>query len=180
MRMSNRRTPSQLPLELTHSRSLDREDLAVSASNETAVSMIDAWPDWPGSTAVLAGPVGSGKSHLAAIWKEASGAVEINGSQLTDHGDTVLNAISSGKSVLIEDIRDSIDNEAILFHILNLVRQENAYCLITSRFWPKEWMLKLADLKSRMLAAQVIELYERLVEAEKEKVGYLEKLLGKD
>ena len=158
--MSKQENPSQLPLELAHNHSLEREDLVVSAANATAVSMIDAWPDWPGSTTVLAGPVGSGKSHLASIWKGVSNAVESTAADLTKNSDMLAGAISSGNCVLIEDIGQERVDEPTLFHVLNLIRQENSFCLITSRLWPREWSLELNDLKSRVQAAQVIELHE--------------------
>ena len=48
--------PKQIPLHLPVDAAFDREDLIESPSNATAVAMIDAWPDWPGRIAVLAGP----------------------------------------------------------------------------------------------------------------------------
>ncbi len=39
--------PQQLVLDLPHREALALEDFLVSASNEAAVSLIDAWPNWP-------------------------------------------------------------------------------------------------------------------------------------
>ncbi|MGG2475988.1 hypothetical protein ACNVD4_11530, partial [Rhizobium sp. BR5] len=63
----------QLPLAFSHQSASGREDLLVSASLKAAVSLIDEWPNWPSPVVVLAGPPGSGKSHLANIWKNISG-----------------------------------------------------------------------------------------------------------
>ncbi|HSO48382.1 MAG TPA: hypothetical protein VLQ68_10675, partial [Rhizobiaceae bacterium] len=66
--------PSQLPLELPVEAAQERDDLIVSRANALAVDLIDSWPRWPGSVVVLAGPPGSGKSHLARAWSVMSGA----------------------------------------------------------------------------------------------------------
>ena len=60
--------PRQLPLDLGHSTGHSRDELVVSDANRQAVALIDRWPDWPAAVVVLAGPAGSGKSHLASIW----------------------------------------------------------------------------------------------------------------
>ena len=60
--------PRQLALALAHTESFAREDFLSGPSNASALALIDAWPDWPSGAVVLAGPEGSGKSHLAAVW----------------------------------------------------------------------------------------------------------------
>ena len=74
--MADAEKPRQLPLDLRHGPGFSRDDLVVSAANAAAVALIDRWPDWPAPVVVLAGPAGSGKSHLGAIWCEISSAVE--------------------------------------------------------------------------------------------------------
>jgi chromosomal replication initiation ATPase DnaA len=71
--MAHRTGPRQL-LALDHAESFAREDFLSGPSNEQALALIDSWPDWAVRAAVLAGPAGSGKSHLAAIWAEQAGA----------------------------------------------------------------------------------------------------------
>ena len=69
--------PRQLPLDLVHAEGWSRDDLVVSVANADAVSLIDRWPGWPSPVVVLAGPAGSGKSHLGAIWCEAADARQL-------------------------------------------------------------------------------------------------------
>ena len=66
--------PRQLALALAHEESFAREDFLPGASNADALNMIERWPDWPDRVLALVGPEGAGKSHLAAIWAEMSGA----------------------------------------------------------------------------------------------------------
>src|SRR5689334_3934903 len=74
-RMSDQ--PRQLALDLPVAPRFGSEDFLVSPSNEGAYARIEAWPDWPDRVLVLTGPPGSGKSHLAAIFAERSGALTV-------------------------------------------------------------------------------------------------------
>ena len=122
---------------------------------KAAVSMIDSWPRWPSPVVILAGPVGSGKSHLAAIWRETSGAVAIHPTAGSDAAD-----VAAKSPVLFEDAdRRGFDDRA-LFHVINSVRENGSSLLITSRLWPMSWPVELADLRSRLKAATVVEIGE--------------------
>lgn len=152
--------PKQIPLHLPVDAAFDREDLIESPANATAVAMIDAWPDWPGRIAVLAGPAGSGKSHLATIWASRSGAKTCDTPDLVGSLDELVMAATGGGSVVIEDVVDGKLDEAALFHLMNAVREGEGYCLITSRTLPSRWDVGLADLRSRLTATQMVELHE--------------------
>ena len=67
--------PRQLPLDLGHGTGYSRDELVVSSTNAQAVALVDRWPDWPSAVVVLAGPAGSGKTHLASIWQARAGAL---------------------------------------------------------------------------------------------------------
>ena len=54
----------QLPLEFQHVPSSGRDDLLVSDPLSAAISVVDSWPNWPSPVVILAGPIGSGKTHL--------------------------------------------------------------------------------------------------------------------
>lgn len=145
----------QLPLQFTHDAARGRDDLLVSGRLAAAVSVVDEWPNWPSPVAVLAGPVGSGKSHLAHIWLERAGATEIHplaGSNASD-------AAAAGP-VLFEDADRRGFDETELFHVINSVRQNGHTLLMTSRLWPASWSVALPDLKSRLKAVTVVEIGE--------------------
>ncbi|CCM75045.1 DnaA regulatory inactivator HdaA [Rhizobium mesoamericanum] len=145
----------QLPLAFSHDAATGRDDLLISERLAAAVSIVDAWPHWPSPIVILAGPVGSGKSHLARIWKDRSGAAEI-------HPKTGANAaVDAAKgSVLFEDVDRLGFDDTELFHVINSVRENGHSLLMTSRIWPMSWPVELPDLRSRLKAATVVEIGE--------------------
>jgi chromosomal replication initiation ATPase DnaA len=147
--------PMQLALVLDHAESLAREDFLAGPSNAAALSLIERWPDWPSRTMLLRGPEGSGKSHLAAIWARASGARMLSPRSL--EGADVPIALATGALVL-ENLAEGRFDEAALFHLLNLAREERAYVLITARSAPSTWRIAVPDLASRLRALPVVAL----------------------
>jgi chromosomal replication initiation ATPase DnaA len=147
--------PTQLALALDHAESLAREDFLAGPPNAAALSLIERWPDWPSRTVLLRGPEGAGKSHLAAIWARISGARTISPRALD--GDEVPMALATGALVL-ENLAEGRFDEAALFHLLNLAREERAYLLITARSAPTTWRIGLPDLASRLRALPVVAL----------------------
>ncbi|MBM3529768.1 MAG: chromosomal replication initiator DnaA [Alphaproteobacteria bacterium] len=147
--------PRQLTLALDHAESLAREDFLEGPSNAAALSLIERWPDWPSRAVLLRGPEGSGKSHLAAIWARASGARTVSPRALA--GADVPIALATG-ALVVENLDRGAFDEAALFHLLNLAREERAYLLITARSAPATWRIALPDLASRLRAIPVVAL----------------------
>lgn len=147
--------PRQLPLDLGHSPGLTRDDLVVSQANAQAASLIDRWPEWPSAVVLLAGPAGSGKSHLAAIWREHAGAVQLGASDITAH----LGEIGT-TPVLIDDADQGKLDQDGLFHLINTVRGAGSHLLLTARSFPTAWGVTLPDLSSRLKAAATVEIDE--------------------
>jgi chromosomal replication initiation ATPase DnaA len=142
-------SPRQLALALDHSESFARADFLEGPSNMAALSLIDRWPDWPGRVMALTGPQGSGKSHLAAIWAEATGARFVCMRTLEDEH---LPSVLATGALVVEDFTEGTFDEATLFHLLNLAQQDEAYMLLTARTPPAGWTIALADLASRLRA----------------------------
>jgi chromosomal replication initiation ATPase DnaA len=148
--------PRQIPLDLAHATGLSRDELVVSPSNDAAVSLIDSWPQWPASFMIIAGPPGSGKSHLATIWSVQAEALRIDAASLS----TSAGALPQGANVLIDGIGQDAFDETALFHLINAVRQGGGSLLITTRRWPSAWKVTLPDLLSRLKSAPTIEIAE--------------------
>lgn len=60
--------PRQLTLDLRTPPAMGRADFLPAPSNAAALAMIDMPDRWPQGRLILAGPEGSGKSHMAAFW----------------------------------------------------------------------------------------------------------------
>jgi chromosomal replication initiation ATPase DnaA len=150
------RPPMQLALALDHAESHAREDFLEGPSNAAALSLIERWPDWPSRTVLLRGPEGAGKSHLAAIWARQAGARVLSPRMLESSADVPI-ALATGALVL-ENLAEGQFDEAALFHLLNLAREERAFLLITARTAPTGWRIGLPDLASRLRALPGVEL----------------------
>ncbi len=147
--------PRQLPLALGFREKFGREDFLPGPSNAAALALSERWPDWPARTVVLVGPEGSGKSHLAAIWAETAGARSIASHAIA--AVTVPTALATG-ALVIEDLREGVCDDAALFHLLNLAREQGDFVLITARFSPNAWTIRLRDLASRLRALPTVAL----------------------
>lgn len=143
----------QLVLALGHAESFAREDFIAGQSNAAALALVDSWPDWPNRIVALVGEEGSGKSHLAAAWGERSGARFLSG-RLLDESDLPA-ALSTG-ALVVEDLTPQSFDELNLFHLLNLALQQRAFVLLTARWSPTMWSVRLPDLASRLRAVPVV------------------------
>jgi chromosomal replication initiation ATPase DnaA len=150
-----RQRAEQLPLALTHDAATGRDDLLIAEPVSAAVAIIDAWPHWPSPVVILTGPAGSGKSHLASIWREKSGAIAIHPKA---GADAAMQAAAG--PVLFEDADRCGFDENALFHVINSVKENRTSLLMTARLWPMSWSVSLPDLRSRLKAATVVEIGE--------------------
>lgn len=146
----------QLPFEFGHSTGYSRDELVVSEANREAVKLIDSWPDWPTTVVVLAGPAGSGKTHLASIWKGASQALQLRPGRIAEH----LTGATQARTVLIDDADVGPLDENGLFHLINAIGAAGGHVLLTARRFPAAWGVGLPDLASRLKAAATVELRE--------------------
>lgn len=142
----------QLRLELRRPVSFAREEFVTGPSNAQAVATLDAWPRWPVGALALIGPEGAGKTHLARGWAQSVDAVVID--RLSPD---ILAA--EGRPVLLEDVDQGIDDEA-LFHLINIAGRSESGLLLTARSAPAGWTTALPDLRSRLNALMVAEIEE--------------------
>ncbi len=140
-----------LDISLPRRRAFERGDFFVSASNDTALAMVEAWESWPNRQLMLTGPEGAGKTHLAHVWMQATGAERVVAAKLRE-GDVA--ALASIGAVVIEDVDRGQGGatETALFHLMNLAKAEGAALLITARQQPSEIELAIRDLASRLTA----------------------------
>lgn len=138
----------QLTLDLpARPAALGRADFLVSASNRDALNWVERWPAWPAPALVLHGPPGSGKSHLAELWRARTGAVRVGGGAVSEHDPAML---ARARAVVIDDA-DAAPEQATL-HLYNCAAESGASLLIIARRPPAQWPIALPDLASRLRA----------------------------
>lgn len=148
-------SPRQLVFDLAHRQALGAEDFLVSNSNAAAVEMIDRWPQWPHPASLVAGPQGSGKSHIANVWRLRSGGGIVTAAELDD---ATVASLADGAAIVVEDVDRGIADEKALFHLLNRARESKLSVLITSRVPPGEQEFRVPDLRSRLRALPLAEM----------------------
>ncbi len=142
---------TQLAIDLPHRPALGRADFLVSGCNEAALGWIERWPDWPAPALILHGPAGSGKSHLAELWRARSGGVLIAGADLSRSDP---NELASRRAVALDDAAQA--PERALLHLYNCCVEAGASLLVVAREAPASWPIALPDLASRLRAAPAV------------------------
>lgn len=147
----------QLGLKLPARTARGREDFFVAPSNRMALAMIDAWRNWPQGKLLLMGPGCAGKTHLAHVWAEMSGAEIIPAAALTEETVPALAAAP----LVVEDV-DRVAGDAgaerVLFHLHNLILAEGQPLMLTGQAPVAGWPVALPDLRSRLLGTSAVAL----------------------
>jgi chromosomal replication initiation ATPase DnaA len=149
-----------MALTLDHRPALGKADFLVSASNADAARLLSGWRDWPRRHMALTGPARAGKTHLAHVWMQESGAELMPAARLDDaaaewlagHGHVVIEDVDA--LATLETARRRAAEKA-LFHLYNLAAAEGAWLLVTGRDAPGRWPVETPDLASRLAALPV-------------------------
>lgn len=135
--------PVQLPLPLRLNQHYCREDFLIGPGNAQAVAFLDSWPNWPAPAAVLFGPSGAGKTHLAQVWAEMTGAAVFEADTLSDPC-----AIPEGPVAVENVVLPNDACERVLFALM----ERRGPLLMTAVDPPEIWRVNLPDLVSRCRA----------------------------
>ena len=142
---------NQYVFEYDHQPAFDEAEFLVADSNADARAWIDRWPDWDGRGLAIWGPKGSGKTHLADIWRRRSDARQVSAAEI---GPDFFDSWQGG-NLILEDPAGGF-SESGLLHVINLVREEGGYLLITDTAPPARWRVSLPDLRSRLAALPAV------------------------
>lgn len=144
----------QLVFDLPVDTAFGRDDFFATEANAQAVSAIESWQDWPLNKLVLVGPAGAGKSHLARIWADVSGAQIVAASALKT-------GVRIDGPVCVEDVHCIAQDRAAeenLFHLHNIQGQQGYALLMTGLGSPMGWGIGLPDLASRIAGSHLVKL----------------------
>ncbi len=150
----------QIAFDLGARPAYGRADFQIGKSNAAAVGWIDRWPDWMAPVLILQGPAASGKSHLVAVWQEKTKAHKINPEWLATKSSAEL--FDLGDALVIDGLDPWLgDNEAetTLFHLYNMLKEEQKTMMITMRMAPCATDFVLPDLASRFRAAPSVTIH---------------------
>lgn len=134
----------QLPLELGHVVANGEGDFLVGEGNALAYGRIMAFPHWGDPLTLIQGPAKSGKSHLARIFADRSGAHFA----LVDELDNLARN-GGNQPLVIEDVDSAGYDEAGLFHLLNQAMRASRPLLLTAREDVAQWPFTTDDVRSR-------------------------------
>lgn len=125
--------------------------------NRDAVAWLDRWRAWAQPALVLHGPAACGKTHLGQVFLAATDGLLLPREALAKFEPEIL---GKAPAILIEDVdRDWIAAyERPLLHLYNWIAEEDRRLLLTARRAPAHWDVGLADLRSRVLAVNSIEI----------------------
>ena len=117
----------------------DRENYFVNQTNQKAyeLTILENF----NQNIFLFGPKKSGKSYLAAIWKEKNNAITYN--------NNFNRILETKKNLLIDDFLDS-SSEENLFHLINHCKLHNLKMYFASSIDINTYNFKLKDLYSRL------------------------------
>lgn len=151
------RQTRQIPLDLGHRSAMGEADFLVAPGNQDAVAWLDAWPEWPAPALILFGPQGSGKSHLAQIWRARARANLLDVDDL--RSDDLPDLLHPTRTAVLDGAQRVAGDpvlERALFHLYNLAKESGGHLLLLADNAPVNWVLRLPDLRSRLLAAPAV------------------------
>lgn len=148
-------SPAQLVMPFAPATSYNPADFIRGSANESALSLVERWPDWPYSLVVLHGPKGCGKTHLAHVFAARSHAVFIDPARI---GTQPADALLTGGHAWVIDGLEAVRDEAALAQLINHARARGDYVFMTAAQPPAKLPLQLRDLQSRLAAMPEIAL----------------------
>lgn len=134
----------QLAFELPHVPAQGEGDFLVGEGNALAHGRVLAFPHWSEPLTLLIGPAASGKSHLARIFADRSGAHFAGVDELES-----LATQGGQRPLIVEDVDRLGYDEAGLFHLLNQSMRDQRAILLTAREEVAQWPLATDDVRSR-------------------------------
>lgn len=133
------------------------DKLVVAEANRDAAKLLTDWRSWPGGALALAGPPGSGKTHLALAWALEAKARQVSALAVAEDAAAIF---SEANGRLLIDDADHARDEAMFWRVLDLARTRHGAVLIVGTTTPSTWAVEIPDLRSRLASLPVAKLGE--------------------
>lgn len=143
---------TQLTLNIEREPSYAAADFVPDASNDEAMRWLADPASWPAGRLVLAGPPGTGKTHLLRATATTRGWELRRGAELRGLPEAPTRGIALDNADAAE--------EAALFHLINACAEAGLPLLMAAAQPPSRWRVALPDLRSRLAATAVAMLDE--------------------
>ena len=144
---------------------LKSNEFFVNDKNYFAYNLIKNWPNWNNQFVYVYGLKKCGKTSIAQIWREQSGAQYLNSKNFNEKLPDSLDILHiKNNSWILDDVDELIkkDDDLILKKILNIINilksNPNSYLLMTGKSSPKQIFCRIKDLSSRLLASIIVEI----------------------
>lgn len=125
----------QIAMDLSPAPAFTFDSFITAPSNQAALALVRAWPNWPAPAILLLGPSGTGKTHLGQAWA------------------------SDTQGIFLDQVHSETE-EALFAAINKALRGDSPGLLMASDQPPSDWGIQLPDLRSRMNAVPVVTLEE--------------------
>ena len=147
---------SQLAFDLEPAENFSRDDFIRGVGNAAALDLVDSWPDWPARAVAIVGRRAPARAISPRSGRTAAGARRLASRALDKSA--VPAALATGALALECGAVDADLDERALFHLLNLVKEQLGFLLLTAPTALAAWPIGLPDLASRLRAVPVVTL----------------------
>lgn len=144
--------PRQLAIHFVTTPNYSRENYICGDARTMPLRLLLNRHLWMQNLLVISGERGSGKTHLAHIYKDHFSVPMIEGQNLNLN----LLPILADKGCVID--RTESAEEHLLFHLINLVKANDQHIVFTSRHLQSQLPIALADLRSRLMQGATLKL----------------------
>jgi chromosomal replication initiation ATPase DnaA len=145
----------QLVMPFAQTTSYAPADFIRGEANAAALALVEQWPDWAYSIALVHGPHGCGKTHLCHVFAARSHAALIAPERI---GTRPADQLLAGNHAWVVDGIEKVVDAPALAQFINHARARGDYVLMTANAPAAQLPFTLPDLRSRLLALPAVAL----------------------
>jgi chromosomal replication initiation ATPase DnaA len=135
----------QLVMPFAPPTSYEPADFIRGQANAAALALVEQWPDWAYSIALVHGPKGCGKTHLAHAFAARSHATFLGAERI---GSRPADQLLVGNHAWVIDGIEAVTDAPALAQLINHARARGDYVLMTATNSAAELPFTLPDLRT--------------------------------